>query len=115
MKPTDLMRQTKALLPTDSRPCTTFMAMFLLRLPLEIKDHVHLITKDFKDCTMYIHGGICTLLHSAAVAAINTDTKKNAINAVSGGHRREFSPRNQPLPESQGSQPQKDPRPAAGP
>ncbi len=32
IKPNNLMRQMKALLPTDSRPCTTFMAMFLLAI-----------------------------------------------------------------------------------
>ncbi len=39
IKSTDLMRQMKALLPTDSRPCTVFMAMFLLLLPSEMRDH----------------------------------------------------------------------------
>jgi len=43
MKPTNLMQQMK-----DSKPCTTFMAMFLLRL----RDRDHLIAKDFKDCTL---------------------------------------------------------------
>jgi hypothetical protein len=49
MKPTDMMRQMKALLPTDDRPGTYFMASFLLRLPSDRRDH--LIAKDFKDCT----------------------------------------------------------------
>ncbi len=50
MKPPNLMRQIKALLPTDSIPCTTFMAMFLLRLPSKMRNH--LIEKDFKDFTL---------------------------------------------------------------
>jgi hypothetical protein len=49
MKPTDMMRQMKALLPTDNRPSTYFMALFLLRLPSDMRDH--LIAKDVKDCT----------------------------------------------------------------
>ncbi len=49
MKPSDMMQQMKALLPTDSRPCMYYMASFLLRLPSDIIDHI--ISKDFKDCT----------------------------------------------------------------
>jgi hypothetical protein len=52
MKPTDLMGQMKALLPTDYRyrPDSLFMSMFLLRLPSDMRDH--LITKDFKECSL---------------------------------------------------------------
>ncbi len=39
IKPTDLMRQMKALLPTDDRPGATFMAIFL-RLPSEMREHL---------------------------------------------------------------------------
>jgi hypothetical protein len=46
IKPSDMMRQMKALLPTDSRPGTYFMAWFLLRQPSDMRDH--LITKDFR-------------------------------------------------------------------
>jgi hypothetical protein len=49
MKTTDLRHQMKALLPTDHKPGITFMAMCLLRLPSEMRDH--LIAMDFKDCT----------------------------------------------------------------
>jgi hypothetical protein len=49
MKPSEMMRQMKALLPTDSTPGTYFMAAFLLRLPADMIDHI--ISKDFKDCT----------------------------------------------------------------
>jgi hypothetical protein len=91
MKPTDMMRQMKALLPTDDRPGTTFMAMFLLRLPSDMRDL--LIAKDFKDCTMMAE--YVNLLYSSragsTVAAVNTGYEV-AINAVSGGRRREFSP-----------------------
>jgi hypothetical protein len=33
MKPTNLMQQMKALLPTDSKPCTAFTAIIFLCLP----------------------------------------------------------------------------------
>jgi hypothetical protein len=48
MKPTEMMRQMKALLPPDSTACTYFMAAFLLRLPADMIDHI--ISQDFKDC-----------------------------------------------------------------
>ncbi len=40
LKPSDMMRQMKAMLPTDSRPCTYFMAPFLLRLPSTMINHL---------------------------------------------------------------------------
>jgi hypothetical protein len=49
MKPSEMMRQMKALLPPDSTPGTYFMAAFLLRLPTDMIDHI--ISQDFKDCT----------------------------------------------------------------
>ncbi len=49
MKPSDMMRQMKALMPMDVRPGTYFMASFLFRLPSDMIDH--LIAKDFRDCT----------------------------------------------------------------
>jgi hypothetical protein len=92
MKPTVLMWQMKALLPTDSKPCTTFISMFLLHLPSEMRDH--LTAKDFKDCTLMAE--YADLLHSSrascAVAAVNTDYEA-AISAVSSHCRcQEFSP-----------------------
>jgi hypothetical protein len=48
-KPSEMMRQMKALLPPDSTACTYFMAAFLLRLPADMIDHI--ISQDFKDCT----------------------------------------------------------------
>jgi hypothetical protein len=97
MKPTELMRQMKALLPTDDRPGTTFMAMFLLRLPSDMRDH--LIAKDFKDCTMmaeyadllYSSRTGSTVITVTTVTTVNTEYKA-AINDVSGGRRQEFSP-----------------------
>jgi hypothetical protein len=91
MKPSDMIRQMKALLPTDSRPCTYFMALFLLRLPSDMIDH--LIDKDFKDCTKMAE--YADLLYSRrrsnTMAAINTKYEA-AINAISGSRNREFSP-----------------------
>jgi hypothetical protein len=49
MKPSEMMRQMKALLPPDSTAGTYFMATFLLRLPADMIDHI--ISQDFKDCT----------------------------------------------------------------
>jgi hypothetical protein len=52
MKPSEMMRQMKALLPpclADSTAGTYFMAAFLLRLPADMIDHI--ISEDFKDCT----------------------------------------------------------------
>jgi hypothetical protein len=40
MKPSEMMRQMKALLPPDSTPGTYFMAAFLLRLPADMIDHL---------------------------------------------------------------------------
>jgi hypothetical protein len=91
MKPSDMMRQMKALLPTDSRPCTYFMASFLLRLPSDMIDH--LFAKDIKDCTKMAE--YADLLYSRrrsnTMAAVNTNYEA-AINANSGGRHREFSP-----------------------
>jgi hypothetical protein len=87
MKPSEMMRQMKALLPTDSRPCTYFMASFLLRLLTDMIDHI--IAKDFKDCAQMAE--YADLLYSRrrsnAVAAVNTNYEA-AINAISGRRRR---------------------------
>ncbi len=48
MKPSEMMRQMKALLPPDSPAGTYFMAAFLLRLPADMIDPI--ISQDFKDC-----------------------------------------------------------------
>jgi hypothetical protein len=48
MKPSEMMRQMKALLPPDPPAGTYFMAAFLLRLTADMIDH--LIYQDFKDC-----------------------------------------------------------------
>jgi hypothetical protein len=48
MKPSEMMRQMKALLPPDSTAGTYFMVAFLLRLPADMI--VHIISQDFKDC-----------------------------------------------------------------
>ncbi len=91
MKPSDMMGQMKALLPTDSRPCTYFMASFLLRLPSDMIDH--LIAKDFRDCTKMAK--YADLLYSRrrsnTMAAVNTNYEA-AINAISSGRHRKFSP-----------------------
>jgi hypothetical protein len=40
MKPSEMMRKMKALLPPDSTAGTYFMAAFLLRLPTDMIDHI---------------------------------------------------------------------------
>jgi hypothetical protein len=91
MIPTELMRQMKALLPTDDRPGTTFMSMFILGLSSHMRDH--LIAKDFKDCTMMAE--YPDLLYSSGasstIAAVNTEYE-TAINAIFSGGHRELSP-----------------------
>jgi hypothetical protein len=91
MKPSDMMQQMKALLPTNSRPCTYFTASFLLHLPSDMIDH--LIAKDFKDCTKMAE--YVDLLYSRrrsnTIAAVNMNYE-GVINAISSGDRREFSP-----------------------
>ncbi len=83
MKPSEMMLQMKALLPTDSNPGTYFMAAFLLRLPSDMIDHI--ISKYFKDCTKMAE--YADLLYSRrrgnTVAAVYTNYEA-AINAVSG-------------------------------
>jgi hypothetical protein len=73
MKPSEMMLQMKALLPTDSNPSTYFMAAFLLRLPSDMIDHI--ISKDLKDCTKMAE--YADLLYSRrrgnTVAAVNTN------------------------------------------
>jgi hypothetical protein len=87
MKPSEMMRQMKALLPPDSTPGTYFMAAFLLRLPADMIDHV--ISQDFKDCTKMAE--YADMLYARrrgnAVAAVSD----SPINDVSGGRRRESS------------------------
>jgi hypothetical protein len=91
MKPSEMMRQMKALLPTDSTPSTYFMAAFLLRLPPDLIDHI--ISQDFKDCTRMAE--YADMLYSRRrgniIAAINANYEAT-INAVSSGRQRETSP-----------------------
>jgi hypothetical protein len=72
MKPIEMLRQMKALLPTDYRPGTYFMASFLLLLPSDMRDH--LIAKD-KDCSKMAE--YADLLYSSragnTVAAVNKE------------------------------------------
>ncbi len=114
MKPSDMMRQMKALLPTDSRPCAYFMALFLLHLPSDIIDH--LIAKDFKDCTKMAE--YTDLLYSRrrsnTMAAVNTYYEA-AINAISGGRHREFSPHDLRRERHSPSRPGRSRRKTSGP
>jgi hypothetical protein len=93
MKPSEMMRQMKALLPPDSTAGTYFMAAFLLRLPADMIDHI--ISQDFKDCTKMAEYTDKLLMRRRgnAVATVNANHNP-AINAVSSGRRRESSPHN---------------------
>ena len=88
MKPSEMMRQMKALLPPDSTSGTYFMAAFLLCLPADMIDHI--IPQDFKDCTKMAEyaNKLYARRRGNAVAAFSD----SPINAVSGGRRRESSP-----------------------
>jgi hypothetical protein len=114
MRPSEMMRQMKALLPTDDRPGTYFMASFLLRLPTDMIDHI--IAKDFKDCTQMAE--YADLLYSRrscnAVAAVNTNYEA-AINAISGSRRREFSPQDRRRQRRSPSRPGRSRRRTPGP
>jgi hypothetical protein len=91
MKPSEMMRQMKALLPPDSTAGTYFMATFLLRLPADMIDHI--ISQDFKDCNKMAEYAdkLYARRRGNAVAAVNAN-QDSAISAVSGGRRRESSP-----------------------
>jgi len=86
-----MIQQMKALLPPDSPAGTYFMAAFLLRLPADMIDHI--ISQDFKDCNKMAEYADKLYMRRKGntVAAVNTNYEA-AINAVSGGRRREFSP-----------------------
>jgi hypothetical protein len=91
MKPSEMMRQMKALLPPDSTACTYFMAAFLLRLPADMIDHI--ISQDFKDCTKMAEYAdkLYTRRRGNTVTAV-TANYEATINALSGGRGRENSP-----------------------
>jgi hypothetical protein len=112
MKPSEMMRQMKALLPPDSAAGTYFMAAFLLRLPADMIDHI--ISQDFKDCNKMAEYAdkLYARRRGNTVAAVNTN-HDTAINVVSGGHRRENSPhyRRRRSPSRQGRSRRKTPGP----
>ncbi len=88
-KPTELMRHLMTLIPDGDTPGTWFMALFLMRLPMDMRDHI--VAKDFTDCQEMaeyvdkIHSG----RKSKAVAAV-ADTP--AVNAVDN-RRKSASPK----------------------
>jgi hypothetical protein len=75
------------------------MAAFLLRLPADMIDHI--ISQDFKDCTIMAESA--DKLYARRRGNAVTDSP---VNAVSGGRCRESSPLAVP-PEAQ---PPEDPR-----
>jgi hypothetical protein len=88
MKPSEMMRQMKALLLPDSTAGAYFMASFLLRLPADMINHI--ISQDFKDCNKMAEDAdkLYARRRGNAVVAVNAN-HDSAINAVSGGRRRE--------------------------
>ncbi len=90
MKPSEMMRQMKALLPPDSTAGTYFMSAFLLRLPGDMINHI--ISQDFKDCSKMAEYAdkLYPRRRGNVVVAVNAN-HESAINAVSGGRRRESS------------------------
>ena len=109
MKPSEMMRQMKALLPPDSNAGTYFMSAFLLRLPADMIDHI--ISQDFKDCTKMAEYAdkLYARRRGNAIAAVSD----SPINAVSGGRRREISPddRRRRSPPRQGRSRKETPSP----
>ncbi len=85
MKPSEMMRQMKALLPPDSPAGTSFMVAFLLRLPADMIDHI--TSQDFNKMAEYADK-LYARRRGNIVAAVNTNYE-TTINAVSGGRRRE--------------------------
>jgi hypothetical protein len=73
MKPSEMMRQMKTLLPPDSTAGTYFMAAFLLRLPADMIDHI--IFQDFKDCNKMAEYAdkLYARRRGNAVAAVNAN------------------------------------------
>jgi hypothetical protein len=91
MKPSEMMRQMKALLPPDSTAGTYLMAAFQLCLPADMIDHI--ISQDIKDCNKMAEYAdkLYARRRGNALAAVNANYD-SAINAVSGGRHRESSP-----------------------
>jgi hypothetical protein len=91
MKPSEMMRQIKALQPPDSPVSTYFMAAFLLGLPADMIDHI--ISQDFKDCNKMAEYAdkLFVRRRGNTVATVNANYK-TTINAIPGGRRRENSP-----------------------
>ncbi len=90
MKPSEMMRQMKALLLPDSPAGTYFMAAFLLRLPADMIDHI--ISQDCKDFNkMAEYADKYARRRGNTFAAVNAN-HDTAINAVSGGRHQENSP-----------------------
>jgi hypothetical protein len=112
MKPSEMMQQMKALLPPDSTAGTYFMVAFLLRLPADMIDHI--ISQDFKDCNKMAEYADKLYMRRKGntVAAVNAN-HDSAINAVSGGCRRENSPHDRRCrsPSRQGRSRRKTPGP----
>jgi hypothetical protein len=112
MKPSEMMRQMKALLPPDSPASTYFMAAFQLRLPPDMIDHI--ISQDFKDCNKMAEYAdkLYARRRGNTVAAVNAN-HDSAINAVSGGRHRESLPhaRRRRSPSRQGRSRRKIPGP----
>ncbi len=102
----------KALLPPDSPAGTYFMAVFLLRLPADMIDHI--ISQDFKDCNKMAEYAdkLYVRRRGNTAAAVNAN-HDSAINAVSGGRCRESSPhdRRRRSPSCQGRSCRKTPGP----
>jgi hypothetical protein len=90
MKPSEIMREMKALLPPDSPAGTYFMAAFLLRLSADMIDHI--IYQDFKDCNKIAEyeDKLYARRRGNTVAAVNAnhDSAINAIPAATAGRAR---------------------------
>lgn len=103
-KPTELMRHLTTLIPDGDAPGTWFMALFLMRLPMDMRDHI--VAKDFTNCQEMaeyadkIHSGrkskaVATVADSPAVNAIDQRRRSPSPKAGRNGVDRRRSPSRQ--------------------
>ncbi len=88
-KPTELMRHLTTLIPEGDTAGTWFMALFLMRLPVDMRDHI--VAKDFTDCQEMAEYAdkILSGRKSKAVATVADTPSVNVVD----NRRRSLSPR----------------------
>jgi hypothetical protein len=116
-KPTELMRHLMTLIPDGDTAGTWFMALFLMRLPMDMRDHI--VAKDFNDCQEMaeyadkIHSGrkskaISAVADSPAVLAVDSRHRSVSPKAGRNGTDRRRSPSRRDATRSQTPGPARD-------